>query len=111
MKNIKEAKELVDRYESITLEEIKECGTNPEELTGFGDASTCTLCDGAGFKNNACADCNECFYVVFTNSECNSFVNAKTYNRILEAYTPLQLRNAYRSRAKHIRKIISYEKN
>ncbi len=98
-KNIKEAKELVDRYESITLEEIKN-NFDPEELTGFGNAFSCILC-------LAVKKCKYCIYV----SGCVDGKNEKSYDRIYYAYTPTKLRNAFRARAKHIRKIIGYEKN
>ncbi len=52
--NIKAAKELIKRYNSITLDEIeteyKKQGSMhlvPKNLTGFGSDSTCTLCKEA----------------------------------------------------------------
>lgn len=57
-KNVKELIELIDRYKSITLEDIRNtwidtCNT-ANKLTGFGDFRTCSLCKKAGYieKNN-----------------------------------------------------------
>ena len=105
-KNIKEAKELVDRYESITLEEIKEewspfLRETAEILTGFGNMGSCSLCRKV---SGTCMNC------IYHPSDCVEGENEETYDRILEARSPTKLRNAFRARAKHIRKIIGYEK-
>ncbi len=97
-KNLKEARALVDRYETITLEEIKG-NFNPGALTGFGNSRTCTLCDISGFD-----PCEYCIY----KSHCKKGIHQKTYYRIFNANTPLKLLNAFRARAEHIRKIINY---
>jgi len=100
-KNIKEAKELAKRYETITVKEIKGKwdSDNPEkELTGFGDPETCTLC--IKVKD----DCLRCIYGQFLS--CIEDDNQETYYGVREANTPTKLKNAYRARAKHIRNIL-----
>ena len=110
--NIKEFVKLMNKYESLTLEEIKSewkkigtpqayGGCVARNLTGFGNSSTCTLC--------LCINqvCKLCVYGT-TNYPpeygCISDRHTKTYDDIDNAKTPIQLRNALRRRAKHMRK-------
>jgi len=108
-KNLEEFKALKKRYETITLEEIKEVISKPDrqnaanELTGFGCYDTCTLC----VKDGRIVNCKECVYRTTTGDNCNDGINAKTYNRILFADNPLKLLNAYRARAKHMQTILN----
>lgn len=109
-KNLPEFKALIKRYETITLEEIKEIDNSKlidgvyiaEKLTGFGSSETCTLCHYV----NRSEDCNECIYVILTSNDCNCGDNEKTYYRIYDADIPLKLRNAFRARAKHMKTLI-----
>ena len=105
-KNIKEAKELVLRYESIDLEEIRKAfhmEYDPAlELTGFGDSSKCSLCV---VRADTRPRCRTCIYGA-TKWSGLGWVNGaslKTYNRIAEASTPVKLRNAFKARARYIR--------
>ncbi len=108
MKNLKEFKALIKRYESITLEEIEEkevcsyiSSSVVKELTGFGSDLTCPLCKAVKRK------CSICVYgkkVSFFGCLYNE--NTKTYDRIESANTPLKLRNAFRARAKHMKTLI-----
>ena len=97
-KNIKEFQALVERYETITLEEIK-ANPDPEILTGFGNSGTCTLCIKAG-------NCDKCVYGESDTAyyACIDGENKKTYFTIDNANTPRKILNAYRARAKHLRK-------
>ncbi len=102
-KNIKEARELADRYDSITLEQIKKTphsrGWAANLLTGFGDhPNPCPLCVAAGIK------CSNCIYGGETC--CYEGQNRKTYRRIADAPTSIKLRNAFRARAKYIRELL-----
>lgn len=100
-KNIKEAQELAERYETITLDEIKEEwgeGWVAENLTGFGDVSTCALCLPID------DDCDVCIYDGYC--MCGQGPNEETYDRIDQAKTPTKLKNAFRARAKHIRGVL-----
>lgn len=99
-KNIKEFKELIERYESITLEEIKEAFKNrlyvAKYLTGFRHYKSCTLC--VAVKK----ECNDCVYNEFIG--CSLIKSLQdSFNRIYMANTPLKLKNAYRNRAKVLR--------
>lgn len=61
VKNLKEAKELVELYRSITIENLKE--SSIEEITGFGSSSTCTLCTALYItKFNIGDTCKNCIY-------------------------------------------------
>lgn len=110
-KNIKEFQALVERYETITLDEIM-CNWNgggintAVELTGFGKDKYCKLCIAVGrneyinlFDSNGC--CEKCIYKGYN---CNSGINRKTFVAIYNAETPQDLLNAFRARAKHLRK-------
>ena len=102
MKNLKEFKALIERYETITIEEITKgfrrytSNEVPEYLTGFGASITCSLCVSAG-------SCNNC---VYGKDSCMDGKNEKTYFRITNADTPTKLKNAYRARAKHMRTLL-----
>jgi len=101
-KNLPEFKALIKRYESITLEEIKELGVfinyfTAQKLTGFGDPDLCTLCLAC---KNKCTNC------VYTSAGCMLSRNALTFNKIHDADTPTKLLNAFRARAKHMKTIL-----
>lgn len=70
MKNLKEFKELIERYESITIEEIEATGdfviddafirgllkqSTINKLTGFGTKKSCKLC--SAIENDFCEGC------------------------------------------------------
>ena len=109
-KNLKEFKALKKRYESITLEEIKEIddsgcffGDNiANKLTGFGKSETCTLCE----KINCWDSCDKCIYYILTKGTCNNGIAYETYYGIENAYNPTTLRNAFRARAKHMQTLL-----
>jgi hypothetical protein len=109
-KNIKEFKELILRYESITLDEIEEKFTDGfidvKSLTGFGNPNTCSLCIPIKMQ------CLDCIYNK-TGSVCRKGINSKTYRSIALSDHPLQLKEAYIERAKHMRKILKeyYDEN
>jgi hypothetical protein len=105
-KNIKEFKELILRYESITLEEIENQLVKEENikivkrgLTGFGSSLSCILCKP--LLNNNAPNCQYCVYG-------NMFkcVDDDTFKEIDEATTPQELKAAYKARAKHMRNIL-----
>ena len=115
--NIKEFKALVERYESITLNEIKEQYDetmsgyyNAKYFTGFGTFATCSLCEATKGKGKyGYRDCGYCVYNDVSLDDnggcgCNSQVNKKSYDKIDEAATPKELLKAFRARAKHLRK-------
>jgi len=112
--NIKAAKSLVSRYERITLREIEEiskhsrfAGFNAiyisEQLTGFGDVDTCSLCKTIK-EIEGTADCRYCIYEV--ECGCQNGSNYDSYYAIYKATTPKELHAAFRARAKHIKGIL-----
>jgi len=100
--NIKEFKALVKRYETITLQEIKDKwlpGYNAAtRLTGFGNGNTCTLCIAQASDRTKCYNCIYPYPM-----GCREHPNELSYDRIQSANTPLKLFNAYKTRAKHLR--------
>ena len=108
-KNLPEFKKLIERYETITIEEIEAAkgnlphhygqyqngGSRVQKLTGFGSFNTCKLCRRV--KSN----CYDCFYDGDT--ACTRHI---TYRRIATADTPRKLLYAYRARAKYMRTLI-----
>jgi len=104
MNNKKEFVERVQRYETISLKEIKEEWLINDDknghyvaqaLTGFGRNNTCTICRAVN------SNCNICVYGGYYG--CISNKNVDTYNGINNAETPRQLLNRFRKRAKHMR--------
>ena len=109
MENIKEFNDLIQRYETITLEEIQEefqaCDTIQSiynnnvialQLTGFGLINTCTLCVSVHAK------CGLCVY----KNDAGCIRNKRlyfSYYKIRDSKTPEQLLKAYRNRAKILR--------
>jgi hypothetical protein len=114
-KNLKEAKKLVKRYRSITIEEIERelkksafprsiMGSEvAKELAGYGSSSTCTLC-----KVVRAEGCSECIYSFkkYNDFSCIIGANEKTYHAISDACTPTELLAAFKKRASHIEKTI-----
>jgi hypothetical protein len=100
------AKKLVIRYQSITLEEIKNTEPGhtgkPHVLTGFGRDKTCTLC--IAVKDY----CSLCIYTSLHGAYhcCNDY-NEKTYVEIDEYKSDEDLLQAFRNRAKHIKRIVN----
>ena len=106
-KNIKEFQELVERYETVSLDEIKDKWVeesfypSASFITGFGQYDSCILCKKV--KTTAFyTNCDKCVYGV--ECGCVNELNVKTYNAIEDAKTPKQLLKAFRNRAKHLRK-------
>ena len=120
MDNKKEFLALIERYETIELDEIKakmvELGfkngfnivaINPvtNALTGFGEYSTCTLC--IPLRNNTYSiECDKCMWIILTEKRCCCDENKETYIRIANANTAVKIRNACRARAKYMRKVL-----
>ena len=115
MNNLPEYIELIKRYETITIEEIKEKNCDKELLTGFGNMDHCSLCKSAKeleIKLRAIDywECNFCFWKLSI-SRANKFYcftgkNQKSYDAIILSRTSKQLLLAYRNRAKHMRSVL-----
>ncbi len=111
--NLKEAIALAERYETITLEEIKACkapfqsykgfdsvSARARKLTGFGGPTTCTLCIAVD------DNCHRCIYPSSALvMDCLTKHN-KTYQAIDNACCSRDLLRAYRKRAVVLRKLI-----
>jgi hypothetical protein len=114
MKNLREFKELIERYETITLDEIKTewkiqkdkgwedvdylAYHTANKLTGFGSGSSCTLCKAVKDEYVRCSDC-----VYQYSYGCLNDVNEKSYNKIENTKTARGLFSAFRNRAKHLK--------
>jgi len=116
MENLKEFKELILRYESIMLKEIRSLwtawhGPDTDErvsfvtnrLTSYGTV-TCTLCVAVR------RDCHKCVYSIDYHASdihfCFKGCNSETYLAIEKATTPAELKASFRARAKHMRTIL-----
>ena len=115
MKNLPEFKALIERYESITLDDIPtplERYTTANRLTGFGSKKSCSLCKPLlEFSESiiSVTDCDNCVYgegYDYNVNYCVENENAKTHDKIVYAKTPEQLLKAFKLRAKHMRKIL-----
>ena len=106
-KNLPEFKALIERYETITLEEIEivfdKYGSkeeSKESLTGFG--LNCSLCVVAGIKKElGTMRCYSCVYGAILDCQ-----RQETFKAIYNATTPKSLLSAYRARAKYMRTLL-----
>jgi len=108
--NEKEFKALIKKYESITLEELKnndtECTpwTVLEVLTGFGSWGTCTLCEP--MRTAVSVDCSKCAYASTDEKfHCTKCDNRASYKDIENADSLESLLIAIKSRAEHMKKV------
>lgn len=110
MKNLKEFKALIERYESITKEEIEGCKCYTydhtrlyaydimNELTGFGGTDTCSLCLAVE---------HDCYLCVYGNDlKC---IEDSTYDRIIDAFDTDCLLQALRNRANYMKTLLPKE--
>lgn len=132
MDNLKQFKELILKYESITLKDVEDTEVYQntksktvfdsdellQELTGFGTLITCTLCKAVGIKYQKISEigkkgCKNCIYIKETGDMCFNGVNENTYDAFseLEIETTQDVVNAYHVRAKHMREIINWQTN
>lgn len=109
--SIDAAKKLIELYNSITVEQVKELKKPLEYhedyygeyiagiMTGFGRNKTCLLC-------NAAKDCSRCIYE-------NGYIgclwgeNEETYCDIKMATNAEELVSAFKARADHIQSILN----
>ncbi len=112
-KNLPEFKALIERYETITLEEIRAAWDADgeatgdydvrEKLTGFGSTGSCTLCAAARSPEGV-LKCGHCVYT--GRGEWLYCTDHESYDTIRDAETPEALLSAYRARAKYMRTIL-----
>lgn len=122
IKNLKEFKALILRYESITIEEIEDTINNPkyielarddikEILTGFGSYVSCSLCKPIMPKFKGSPTCCGCTYVVTTSNNCTTGINTETYIDIQVSKSPKKIKAAFKARAKHMRNLLKTIEN
>jgi len=112
IKKLEAAKELVKKYNSITIEEIEQLeeGKNliniyrygeyiANIITGFGECRSCPLC-------RVVYNCDRCIYNAITIYSCNRGPNEKTYEEIRYAKNKIELITAIKERAKHLQSLI-----
>ena len=112
-KNLTEFKALIERYETIKLDEIRKAfereydtifNSVPKYLTGYSGYDTCSLCKAVGKRY----DNNECFDGVYGSSlACTEHV---TYSKIEDADTLQKLLSAYRAGEKYLRSLLEETK-
>ncbi len=106
LNNRNEVRSLIDRYRSITRDEVDLFGSADgigiippglwiaNKLTGFGQMETCTLCRAVG------DDCALCFYGY--RRGCSAGDSKKTYDDIRDAKSADELLAAFKARAAYI---------
>lgn len=117
MENLKEFKELILLYESITVEKVEiakvkleiawpvTTGRILKELSGFGSTLTCKLCL-AIVNTFLISTCEDCIWKKETNKICSSGLNFHTYNNMTLAKTNQEIVDACYARAKYMRSVI-----
>lgn len=135
-KNINAARQLLEKYKSITLEMITEVwekikdpeldsfianygGSVLKELTGFGSLTKCLLCTEAKqldqqteYAQNNPIYCNHCIYVNYTQKSNGYSCVEDTYRNLLHAKTPQEIYSALQLRIEFLQKAIQdYEKD
>lgn len=126
MNNIKEFKELIEKYSSITLERIEEVWNEYDEsyvhsgevmhsLTGFGGVFSCSLCKAVG--NKACGSswnkdpdckCYNCVYITRgTEFEYPPCID-ETYEALDYAKSPQELYDAIQARIEFMKETLKY---
>ena len=98
-------KQLIERYESITIAECIEAfaitedgGKAAQGITGFGNPDSCMLCIDT--------HCLKCVWKVQTDKRCFDGKNMKTYEDIERARTAEELLKAFRARATYMRETL-----
>lgn len=107
-RDIKALKKLVEKYRSVTLEQIeKEWDDNGSltmrKITGFGQTEMCTVCKAAEYENSFCI---KCFWSIIDNGNFIPCIEAKTYNDIADSLIPQDCLKAVKARADYIEKML-----
>ena len=106
--NLEAFKQLAERYETITPEEIKGAGgviKTAWYLTGFGSTMTCSLCKAAMKRNSSgIRGCLRCLWVIVRKEAC---MNTQGYEELVRANNLQELLDAFRYRAKIMRETIA----
>ena len=112
--NLKEAKELLEKYKSITLEQLEEAYDEEyltktgnvvlNKITGFGETSSCILCLAV---NEVCENCIYSFRIQERSVPCLY----KVYNEICNALNAEDLFVAIQKRISYLTKVIKWYEN
>lgn len=123
--NYNEFKELIKKYQSITLSDIEDYWNKYNQMfdyegsdimlyiTGFSNMSECILCvsiEKQGYydsKDINHPDCSKCMYQVITGTPCASGINKKTFENISHAKSPMELLKAIKRRYKHMQRLLT----
>lgn len=118
VKNLEAAKELVELYRSITIEQLEEMYNKLyeeddevffenilHEITGFGSVSSCYLCKPIGGR---CPDCIHGQGVCTVASPC---AFDETYENIIDAQSIEDLYDAIQDRADYLENLIKQTEN
>ncbi len=127
IKNIEEFKELLEKYKLITKEDIDLAyerlvkdkvitysfgSTIMQDLTGFGDCNTCTLCLAVTNQNNLMGE--ECIYCVYNIKKkkssngsyaCLHGESEPSYDAITQSYDSKALLKAIKNRIKFMKSL------
>lgn len=124
--NINAARKLLEKYQSITLDELTKVWLDLEldngceiqgadvlaEITGFGCTSTCTLCQEAkSLKVDGEFFCNHCIYSIHGYPSIDMLCIDHTYDAIVDAKTEKQLFEAIQNRIKYLEETIKFYEN
>lgn len=121
-RNIKAAKELLAKYESITVDQITEVYNKireqekeniipsgydvMERITGFSSITKCMLCQEAKKLNQKdIYYCQCCIYTINTSD--NYLCVEETYKALGNAYTPEDIYNALQARIEFLKQSIN----
>lgn len=117
--NLDAARRLVEKYRSITREELESNACEDDEcwyevlskITGFGSLKKCYLCKECGYMAGD-PDCSKCLYSWNTGGECCvPCINQDTYCAICEAESLDELYEAIHNRADFIEGLIKEIEN
>ena len=110
MKNIEAAKELLEKYKSITLEQLEEYYENDpillgfdilNRITGFGNTTSCILCKAV---DGECVNCIYSFRIGERLFPCLD----KIYNEMDRATSAEELFNAIQKRISYLTHVIEW---
>lgn len=110
MKNLKEAKELLEKYKSITLKQLeKYYEKDPilsgfdilNKITGFGNTASCILCKAV---NEGCVNCIYSFRIDERSFPCID----KIYIEMNRATSAEELFNAIQKRISYLTHVIEW---
>lgn len=117
--NLDAARRLVEKYRSITREELESNACEDDEywyevlskITGFGSLKKCYLCKECGYIAGD-TDCSKCLYSWNTSSECCvPCIEQDTYRNIRDAESLDELYEAIQNRADFIEALIKEIEN